>query len=281
VHDRSRKARIGPPLLPSETPEIRAIAHAYDLLATWPRRPDYLDHLLAVGRVVVARHAGRVVGYGGAFAGPGQTHLTDLFVRPDATSRGLGGAIVGTLELDPAKTTVFSSSDPRAKKLYRRLGLREVDELSYLVGGSSEVERLRRRLGVPPASACSHSEAAIERHLELRGGLHRGASASFLADSAEPYVWAAGYAWLRVADDRVCVGPIGSNDQATSPLVVADALLEAIRLRPAVQLLVAHRHPAHGALVASGFTTASVDTFMAADRSLIDMTRYCPDPDLG
>jgi hypothetical protein len=104
---------------------------------------------------------------------------------------------------------------------------------------------------------------------------------SFLVETARPVIWESGYAWLRIATDRVCVGPMGSHDPTTAASVVCDALLEATRQRPTVQLFVAHSHPAHAALIESGFTTNDVDIFMAGDRSLIDLARYCPDPDLG
>ena len=281
VSDSPSAWEIGPPRLPQETTAIRALARAYDLLATWPRRPDYLDHLLEAGRVAVARGPVGIVGYGGAFVGPRQTHLTDLFVHAVETGRGVGGAILTALELDPAKTSTFASADPRAQTLYRRLGLRTLDQLSYLVGGAEEVERLRRRLERRTVSPGADTEQAIEKHLAMRGGLHGAATMSFLVETARPVIWESGYAWLRIATDRVCVGPMGSHDPTTAASVVCDALLEATRQRPTVQLFVAHSHPAHAALIESGFTTNDVDIFMAGDRSLIDLARYCPDPDLG
>ena len=75
--------------------------------------------------------------------------------------------------------------------------------------------------------------------------------------------------------------PLGCDDDTTPVALVAAALLEAVRLRPRVQIVVAHSHPAHALLVTSGFSTSDVDTFMGGDRSLVDLTRYCPDPDLG
>lgn len=281
MNDNPAAWEIGPPRLPDETPEIRAVADGYGLLSTWPRRPDYLDHLLEAGRVVVARGAEGVVGYGGAFAGRLETHLTDLFVLPDAIGRGAGGAILAALELPPARTTVFASADPRAHTLYHRLGLRELDKLSYLVGGVEAVDELTRRAGHQAPSPGRDAAQAIQAHLELRSGLHGAATSSFLVQSSQPLSWAWGYAWLRVASDRVCVGPIGSVDEAMAVPVVTSALAEAIRLRPSAQLAVSQGHPAHALLLASGFTTRDIDTVMAGDRSSIDLARYCPDPDLG
>jgi GNAT superfamily N-acetyltransferase len=271
---------VGAARLPQERPGIRALARAYDLLATWPRRPDYLDHLLAAGRVVVARGATGVIGYGGAFAGGRQVHLTDLFVQADQTGRGVGGALLAALELDPKRTTTFASTDPRARTLYSRLGLRQLDELSYLIGSAEDVERLRQRVGrvtTPEPDA----ERAAEQHLELRGSLHEAATVSFLKATAQPLSWASGYAWLRLANERVCVGPLGAEGGAAAVSIVAGTLLEAIRFRPSVQIVVGCSHPAQRKLVASGFTTIATDTLMAGDDSLLDLRRYCPDPDLG
>jgi len=222
-----------------------------------------------------------VIGYGGVFVGPHQTHLTDLFVRAGETGQGAGGAILAALELDRARTTTFASADPRAHALYHRLGLQELDQLSYLGATANDVERLRRQIDPIASPAEADTEGAIRRHRELRGGLHGASTLSFLAKTARPLTWPSGYAWLRIARDRVCVGPVGSDDDTTAVSVVAAALLEAVRLRPRVQIVVAHSHPAHALVVTSGFTTNDVDTFMAGDRSLVDLTRYCPDPDLG
>jgi GNAT superfamily N-acetyltransferase len=226
VNDNPAAWEIEPPRLPDETPEIRALADAYGLLSTWPRRPDYLDHLLEAGRVVVARGAGGVAGYGGAFVGQFQAHLTDLFVRPDAIGRGAGGAILAALELTPARTSTFASADPRAHKLYRGLGLHELDKLSYLVGRVEEVEELKQRVERRTSSPAADAAQAIKRHLKLRSGLHGAATISFLVQTSQPLSWASGYAWLRVASDRVCVGPIGSLDETAGVSVVTDALVE-------------------------------------------------------
>jgi GNAT superfamily N-acetyltransferase len=271
---------VGAAQLPQETGAIRALADAYDLLATWPRRPDYLDHLLATGRVVVARGATGVIGYGGVFAGERQVHLTDLFVRANQTGRGAGGAILAALELDPKRTTTFASADPRARTLYNQLGLRQLDELSYLSGSAEDVERLRQRVE-RVATPEPDAERVAEQHLQLRGGLHGAATVSFLKATAQPLSWPSGYAWLRLANERVCVGPLGAEGGAVAVSVIAGALLEAVRLRPSVQIVVGRSHPAHRKLVASRFTTIAADTFMAGDDSLLDLRRYCPDPDLG
>ena len=102
MNERPQDSDVGPARLPHETSEIRAIANAYDLLATWPRRPD--------------------------------------------------------------------SADPRAQTLYRRLGLRRLDELTYLVGSADDVERLQQRVK-SVASPAADTERAIQQHLELRGDL--------------------------------------------------------------------------------------------------------------
>ena len=281
VHDSPPAWHVGPPRLPDETPEIRALAEAYGLFARWPRRPNYLDHLLEVGRVVVARSSEGMLGYGGALLGDKQAHLTDLFVRADKISRGIGGAILAALDLDPTRTTTFASADPRAQRLYGRLGLHRLEKLSYLGGRAEEVARLRQLVKQAMPLPGADVELAIKKHLELRGGLHGAADISFLVKSAQALTWASGYAWLRVANDDVCLGPIGSDDEATAASVLADALLSAIRLRPSVQIAVAHSHPAYALMVRAGFTTHDLDTVMTGDRSLIDLTRYCPDPDLG
>ena len=209
VNDSPPAWHVGPPRLPDETPEIRALAEAYGLFARWPRRPNYLDHLLEVGRVVVARSSEGMLGYGGALLGDKQAHLTDLFVRADKISRGIGGAILAALDLDPTRTTTFASADPRAQRLYGRLGLRRLEELSYFVGHAEAVERLGQSVKDGTRLPRADAEFAIKKHLELRGALDGAADISLLVQSAQAITWSSGYAWLRVTNDDVCVGPIG------------------------------------------------------------------------
>lgn len=66
-----------------------------------------------------------------------------------------------------------------------------------------------------------------------------------------------------VTNERPQLGRVGDH------VDLRDAAA-AISLRPSVQLVVAHSHPAHAALLASGFTTNDVETVMAGDRSLTD-----------
>jgi GNAT superfamily N-acetyltransferase len=123
---------------------VRAIAHAYGNLGYWPRRPDYLDHELESGRLLVAVDGG--VGGALAFAAVlergGVAHLAELFVRPDRLGQGIGGRLLTEVLAGTEERVTFASSDPRAVPLYARHGARSC---SRRVSGSATRTRSWRR----------------------------------------------------------------------------------------------------------------------------------------
>jgi GNAT superfamily N-acetyltransferase len=120
---------------------IAAVAAAPGQRDAWGgMNRDYVRHLMAHGRVVVAEAAetGSVVGIGAVQqigAGPeAVTMLCDLFVDPAVQGRGCGRAMLANLWAGVGRRMTFSSLNSRAMPLYTSFGLDAWWPLLYLYG---------------------------------------------------------------------------------------------------------------------------------------------------
>jgi len=89
-------------------------------------RSTALAHILRTGTVYVAEDNSRLLAFAAAITRDQVTYLTDLFVRPDQQSSGLGQALLHSV-LSSSQDGVHctqSSTDPRALALYIRSGMR-------------------------------------------------------------------------------------------------------------------------------------------------------------
>ncbi len=253
---------------------VRTIAMAHGTLEAWPSRPDYLDHELATGAVVVSEDEGEITGFGATLERGGVHHLGDLFLRLGLEGRGAGAAMLAELLPDHGRRTTFSSSDRRALALYARRGLVPVAPLLHLRGASA-----------PPEWDDGSLEAADPAHAagldaELRG-YARMADHEFLGQlsGVEPLAGERRFAYLRTVPGTTYVGPCGDLDATASTALAAVA--QAARRSPEVGLALPGPHPALRPLLDAGFRIVDVDTIMASPPDLLDWRRIVPDTDLG
>ena len=152
-HGRGRAARRGlsvgsgadvtiRPALEADVPTLDEIVRASQSGGDAPApRPavhhGYLTHLVRRGRVLVADLDGAAVGFGAAVDTGRSRHLADLFVRPTAQGRGIGGRLLAELYEDAWPRTTFGSDDPRAVPLYLRAGMQAYWPNLYLDGDPS------------------------------------------------------------------------------------------------------------------------------------------------
>lgn len=124
----ARRARLRP-ARPSDLAAMTGLVRRSK--AHWGYPPEFMAHFwsglairqahLALGRYVVARRAGRLVG----IVGRRGRALEDLFVAPEAIGSGLGRMLL-RWALDDARRDgillVLVDSDPHALRFYRRAG---------------------------------------------------------------------------------------------------------------------------------------------------------------
>jgi GNAT superfamily N-acetyltransferase len=243
-----------------DMPAVRALADRYGLTGEWPRRPDWIDHLLEQRGLWIDAEDGRAAGFAGVLADGGITHLTDLFIDPDALGRGTGKALLAAAFPAGGARTTFASGDPRALPLYTRAGLRPLAPLLYLAGPLHGTGAVAERIAVEAVPA------------------GRPGALAFLAAAAGAYGLRAGEgsAVVRPVPGGALLGPAvaGSADL----LALAGAVAAA---HGTVKVAIPGPHPALQPLLEAGLRIKDADTYMASVPGVDDLERRIPHPDLG
>lgn len=249
------------------------------------------EYELETGRMMVADDEGTVVGFGATLERDGRLFLTDLFVRPDRQSGGLGRAILEAL-LEPwpdAPRYTSASSDPRAKRLYERMGMSPRFEIDYL--HASQMPKLDQAhevvvSGVDPDTARRHHRwTGSERAIDLSYWAGLGAQVATVFDT-EPIGHGFIFPHTRWSPfgDRLVVGQVVASSEADAAAltqtVFAAAASMTDRADP-VLALIPRLHPAHPTLLGAGMEVVDTDLFMASDGVPFDPLRRTVAPDIN
>ena len=102
-----------------------------------PGRPNpWFAHVLGTGHMAVAARADRIVGFAGRRRVGANTVITDCFVEPTFQGQGVATKLLRYLLPPGEPLLVLASTDPRARALYGRLGMRSVTVCPYLAARS-------------------------------------------------------------------------------------------------------------------------------------------------
>ncbi|GAA1017263.1 hypothetical protein Aple_094450 [Acrocarpospora pleiomorpha] len=263
-----------------DMPAVRGVARRFGLLTGWPGARDFLDAERAFGMLLIASADPLdAQGFGGALRRDTVTHLGDLFVLPEHQSSGIGRALLSKLLAGNGPKVTFASSDPRAISLYVRYGLRPWCPLLYLTGPATG-------LPAPPVREARPEDVAP---LDARasGGTRPDTLIWYTAiPGVTPYATDQGYAFTRVTDGHIVIGPAGGEtpqDCAQAVLGALAAAAERTGAGGAARIAVPGMHPLVPVLIGAGWRIGDMDTFMANDTALtmIHPARYIPHPDLG
>lgn len=253
------------------------MADAYDDLQRWPTRPDYLDHELEHGRLVVGEDEDGIAGFGAALERGGVTYLADLFVLPDRLGRGVGSAIMAALFPDSGDRFTFASSDPRTRPLYTRYGMRPLSRLLYLAAAATGA----RRVAGPDLGA---AEATAEEVVELdrrASGRERAQDLEFLGANGTFLASGDAYGYVRVVGQEALLNPTGAAGAEGLSSITLALVRDSAERASVVRVAAMESHPALPALLAAGFVVEEFDTYMTTRPGLVDGTRYGPSPLVG
>ncbi|HEY7849814.1 MAG TPA: GNAT family N-acetyltransferase [Ktedonobacterales bacterium] len=288
---------------PEDLPAVHTIWYR-DEVADDPQPPakgpvlSGFTYELEHGALCVAEDdTGQIIGFGGSVGWDGPrgplTYLADLFIAPDAQSRGVGQAILRALPLHAGGRCVHASTDPRAAALYIRTGMLPLWPNLWLVG---DPERGARGLGALPGADITLVEAAADdpelatwdlRHF----GYARPRDLAWLVASrdAQPFWFqragaTIGYGFVQ----RRCpeslwrpgawtLGPIGAATPADACDCVCAATRWASERAGAARIGVPGPHLALAPLIEAGCHLVYNETFLASPGApLPDVTRYLP-----
>ena len=280
-------ALIVRPATHADVDPIRAIANSYGNLASWSRRPDYIDHELATATLTVCEAEGQVVGFGAVLERNGIAHLADLFISRDRLGQGIGRAILERSFSPGSRRVTFASNDPRALPLYMRLGMVPVAPLLYLKGSPEAASRL-----ADPGVTLRDSTPVELADLDgVPSGRERPKDLDFLAGHARCFAavhrkQVIGYGFVRLVEAggtalTAFVGPVGAATAKRSRLTAAALLRWSAEHATSAIVPIFGPHPAAASLVEAGYRIEDTDTYMASSTRLINLERYCPSAELG
>jgi GNAT superfamily N-acetyltransferase len=242
-----------------------------------PRTMPWFGHLLDVGRLVVAEEGGAVVGFAGLLDHGSCVALSDLFVRPDFQSHGLGTALLDQILPAGRACVTMASADPRAIGSYARREMRPRWPAYYLSAAAGQVRN-------GPWPVLDVRELALdEYHWPLPGDVpyHRALGARPLA--IERAGMRLGTALVVDGSPQRLFHPDTTEllettvDDAGDAAAVVLAVVAHLVERDATHLVVQVPGP-HGALaplLARGFAITDADTACASGSGLLaDPTRH-------
>jgi len=261
---------------------IAEIAIATGQLEDWSgRNPAYVEHLMRVGRVLVAEDAGRLTGFGAVQEIGTVRVLCDLFVDPAAHGTGIGRALLAELWRDAPRRMTFSSQHAHALPLYTSFGLDPWWPLLYLRGdagalpfpaGWSTVGSTAEQVG-----ALEHDWTGVDRTADHRAWAARpnGAAVIVLRDGAVAAAGTAAGPWEDFCLVHLAVAP-EAGDVAAAAVIASLAGLAGPG--PVTGVCLPGPHPAVRPLLAAGWRVQEFDLFMASEPGLLDPRRAVPSP---
>ena len=280
------------PAGPDDLAAIIAIARATGQEeAAGDEYPDYISHVMARGRFVVAERDGAVTGFGAAVRlgeGPRAVcMLTDLYVDPAAHGGGAGRALLRDLFHGEPRRMTFSSLHSNALPLYTSVGMDPWWPLLYLTG---DLRLLTIPDGWSVAAAAPDQVAALEREWT---GADRTADHRF---------WAAGPSGsgviARLGGRPLAAGTTGAAGQPGTGLAIRHLAVDSAAdgraqdsviavlgsLEPGsgqARVCLPGPHPAVRPLLRAGWRITGFDLHMSSEPGLLDPHGPVPSPDLA
>lgn len=236
--------------------------------------PSWLPHTLATGQLLVAEREGIFLGFAGLTTRSEVAFLTDLFVRPNGQSGGVGRALLrAILPPDAAVTCTLASSDPRALALYIRAGMLPQWPNYWLLGESSALRIEPTDIEVEETTPDDRDLLRWDREIAGRErpqdhrfwvGEQGGVPLWFRRNGATiGYGYARSRASLTWHPEALTLGPIGARTAGDALVCTLAAVRWGRELAPQLRLALPGPHPALRPLLDAGMRISDFDTFVS------------------
>jgi len=236
----------------------------------------------------VAEIHGELVGFSAVIRRGSVSYVSELFVRRDQQSSGLGKALLS--QVTPKTKCIFctlSSADPRALALYMRGGMHALWQNYILIGKSNEIEQLPNdnveafeQHGLDPefvrwdAKICGRKRP-VDHEYWLRKT--QGVPLWFRRETRR-----VGYGYVQFHNndfvhdpEAVTIGPIGALTPKDARLCVFEAVRWARAHAPVLRIGLSGVHSSLPALLDCGFRITYVETFMSTSKPMfVNMKCY-------
>jgi GNAT superfamily N-acetyltransferase len=261
-------------------------------------RPPIFQHEIETGEMYVAEARGYILGYTASIRRSQVIYLSELYVRDDMQSSGIGQALLGQV-LPPgcrasslndhpqvhvrssgfgrgSTCCTLSSSDPRALGLYIRAGMQPRWPHFLLYADSNHLYELPMRdIEITPAEP---DDPELIRWDTDVGGRHRPQDhAYWIAGAAATPLWLVregetiGYGYVQRRSHEIALwhpealslGPIGAYSASAALDCTCAIVAWAAARAPALALGVPAAHPCLPVLLGAGFGITYVETFVS------------------
>jgi GNAT superfamily N-acetyltransferase len=248
-------------------------------------------HELESGEMAVAEVGGRVVGFAAAITRGPVRFLSELYVRPDVQSSGIGKALLERV-LPPGAAHVsatLSSDDERALSLYVRHGMQPQWPFFYLKAESAGLKNLSdSSLEIVEAEA---GDAALLKWDRGICGRERPQDHAYWVKAVDAVpVWfkreghTAGYGYFQMRSDEslwypeaLTIGPMGARTIDDARDCALAAMAWARERSDVLRIAVPGPHPALAPLLEVGFRITDMDVFVSTGSGMfVDPRRYVP-----
>jgi GNAT superfamily N-acetyltransferase len=205
----------------------------------------WFGHVLRTGSMLVAAQGAEVVGFAGVRLVRSTTVVSDCFVHPDHQSRGIGTSLLTALVPSELPVMTFASADPKARSLYRRLGMRPQWECHHVTGDPRNLPAEASTVTEVDSYPIDESDLPHLRDdlgcVFVEAGKGRGALAGGSVESSR-------------------LSPGGSPAESL-PAMLAWMAARGVET---ADIQIAEAHPAFHLLVAAGFAIGDSDLLMAS-----------------
>jgi GNAT superfamily N-acetyltransferase len=252
--------------------------------------PSVYLHELETGEMYVAEVHGEVVGFAAFIKRGPISFVSELFVRTDQQSFGLGKALLSYVMPRDARTRcTLSSSDPRALALYIRAGMLPLWQNYLLIGKTNELKQL------PSNAVKAHQQSGVDPEVvrwdaKICGRRRPMDHTYWLRKTRAVPLWFSrntrkvGYGYIQMRNndsvqnpEAVTIGPVGALTAEDASFCVFEAIRWAKRHGSLLRIGVSSLHPSLPVLLDCGFRITYVETFLSTNKRMFaNMECYVP-----